>query len=73
MAELAPALASVDAIAPAEWGPFGRPGELDRAGFTTPITDFYRTNPISRASAVMAECSALFSGGAEAGATGTHG
>ncbi|HEX6011299.1 MAG TPA: molybdopterin-dependent oxidoreductase, partial [Geminicoccaceae bacterium] len=73
MVELAPALASVDAIARAEWGAFGRPGELDRAGFAAPITDFYLTNPISRASAVMAECSALFSGGAETGATGTHG
>ena len=74
MAELAPALASVDTVARSEWGAFGRPGELDRAGFTAPITDFYRTNPISRASAVMAECSALFVDGAAApGATGTHG
>jgi NADH-quinone oxidoreductase subunit G len=73
MAELAPALASVDTVARAEWGAFGRQGELDRAAFAAPITDFYLTNPISRASAVMAECSAVFNRGAEAGATGTHG
>ena len=34
-------------------------GTLDRAAFVSPITDFYLTNPIARASAVMAECSAL--------------
>lgn len=34
-------------------------GELGEAGFVSLITDFYLTNPIARASAVMAECSAL--------------
>lgn len=34
-------------------------GATDRAGFASPIADFYLTNPIARASAVMAECSAL--------------
>jgi NADH-quinone oxidoreductase subunit G len=29
------------------------------AAFAAPVSDFYRTNPIARASAVMAECSAL--------------
>ncbi|MHB2264668.1 NADH-quinone oxidoreductase subunit NuoG [Aliihoeflea sp. PC F10.4] len=32
---------------------------FDKAAFTSPISDFYLTNPIARASAVMAECSAL--------------
>lgn len=32
---------------------------LAKAGFTSPIRDFYLTNPIARASAVMAEMSAL--------------
>ncbi len=31
--------------------------------FASPVTDFYLTNPIARASAVMAECSALAKGG----------
>ena len=30
--------------------------------FKSPVTDFYLTNPIARASAVMAECSSLASG-----------
>jgi NADH-quinone oxidoreductase subunit G len=34
-------------------------GTPTRAPFTTAIDDFYLTNPIARASAVMAECSAL--------------
>jgi NADH-quinone oxidoreductase subunit G len=32
---------------------------MDKAPFASPIEDFYLTNPIARASAVMAECSAL--------------
>ena len=34
-------------------------GETDKAPFRSAIEDFYLTNPIARASAVMAECSAL--------------
>jgi NADH-quinone oxidoreductase subunit G len=35
------------------------PGSPDKAPFHSVIDDFYLTNPIARASAVMAECSAL--------------
>ena len=48
-----------DLIRPAPWQPFGRQGRLDPAPFVYPIADFYRTDPISRSSTVMAECSAL--------------
>ena len=34
-------------------------GDIDKAPFRSVIEDFYLTNPIARASAVMAECSAL--------------
>jgi len=34
-------------------------GSPDKAPLRSPITDFYFTNPIARASAIMAECSAL--------------
>ena len=34
-------------------------GRLTKAAFLSPVKDFYLTNPIARASAVMAECSAL--------------
>ena len=38
-------------------------GRLAKGAFVSPVRDFYLTNPIARASAVMAECSALALGG----------
>ena len=40
----------------------GSAGPLVTTQFKNPIADFYLTNPIARASAVMAECSALAAG-----------
>jgi NADH-quinone oxidoreductase subunit G len=40
----------------------GKGGKADKALFKTVVEDFYLTNPIARASAVMAECSRLASG-----------
>jgi NADH-quinone oxidoreductase subunit G len=37
-------------------------GTADKTPFRSPIADFYLTNPIARASATMAECSALAAG-----------
>jgi NADH-quinone oxidoreductase subunit G len=37
-------------------------GKTDKAAFASAVHDFYLTNPIARASAVMAECSALAAG-----------
>jgi NADH-quinone oxidoreductase subunit G len=37
-------------------------GNVDKAPFKVAVDDFYLTNPIARASAVMAECSRLASG-----------
>jgi NADH-quinone oxidoreductase subunit G len=37
----------------------GKKGKIADTAFTSPITDFYQTNPIARASVTMAECSAL--------------
>ena len=73
MVELVPHLGAINEVTPAAWGPFGTPGPVDRAPFASPITDFYLTNPISRASAVMRECSRVFAGGQDLRATGTHG
>jgi NADH-quinone oxidoreductase subunit G len=39
-----------------------RGGTPDKTAFHSPIGDFYLTNPIARASAIMAECSALAAG-----------
>ncbi|HEX3863603.1 MAG TPA: NADH-quinone oxidoreductase subunit NuoG [Stellaceae bacterium] len=73
-----PNLAKIDQIVPAEWGSFGAPDTVPEgisdAPFAYPISDFYRTDPISRASHTMAECSAMFGGNPETQPrTGTHG
>jgi NADH-quinone oxidoreductase subunit G len=73
MAEIAPALDRFDAITPAPFAEFGLAGPVGPEPFASPVTDFYLTNPIARASGVMQECSALFVQGGKAGATGTHG
>ncbi|MCB1544927.1 MAG: NADH-quinone oxidoreductase subunit G, partial [Rhodoblastus sp.] len=41
----------------------GLGGATDKAPFGSAVADFYLTNPIARASAVMAECSAVAAGG----------
>lgn len=45
----------------AEFDPtvMGEAGDLSADALVNPITDFYMTNPIARASTVMAECSAV--------------
>jgi NADH-quinone oxidoreductase subunit G len=40
----------------------GKGGKVEKAPFKSPVEDFYLTNPIARASAIMAECSRLASG-----------
>ncbi|MCR9134891.1 MAG: NADH-quinone oxidoreductase subunit NuoG [Alphaproteobacteria bacterium] len=61
--EAHPHLAAFDSIAAGNAADVsalaGKAGQLDKAAFASPISDFYLTNPIARASAVMAECSAL--------------
>ena len=54
----APHFADIDLVAPAGALPDLPVGEIDAAPFETPVKDFYLTNPIARASAVMARCSA---------------
>ncbi|MDE2167297.1 MAG: NADH-quinone oxidoreductase subunit G [Alphaproteobacteria bacterium] len=51
-----PILRSMDTITPAAWGPFGSDGLLDPSPFRYPIMEFYRTDPISRASPTMLAC-----------------
>ncbi|HRE43291.1 MAG TPA: NADH-quinone oxidoreductase subunit NuoG [Terricaulis sp.] len=43
-------------------GAIGAAGALSEAAFKSPVTDFYLTNPIARASKTMAECSKLKAG-----------
>jgi NADH-quinone oxidoreductase subunit G len=76
MFAVAPQLALLDQVMAADSAAIealaakgGKPG---KERFGEAITDFYLTNPIARASAIMASLSALHAGGLE-GATGTHG
>ncbi|MGH6817943.1 MAG: NADH-quinone oxidoreductase subunit NuoG [Methylovirgula sp.] len=62
-----PHFAKLDAILPGEAADIEQlaaveAGAPSAAPFISPIVDFYVTNPIARASAVMAECSALARG-----------
>ena len=62
-----PHLAEIDEIAPSDASGLARlaqaGGEAGILPFVSAVADFYLTNPIARASAVMAECSALAKGG----------
>ena len=75
MWEAHPVLAQADVVARANWGAFGEPGPVGSDPFVYPIEDFYRTDPISRASHTMAQCSELFVARREPTPlrTGTHG
>ncbi|MBC6404283.1 MAG: NADH-quinone oxidoreductase subunit G [Rhodospirillales bacterium] len=67
-----PRFGKLDRQIPGVWGAFGAEGPLDPTPITSPILNYYRTDPISRASATMAACSAAFvTGSGEA--TGIHG
>ncbi|MEQ8441842.1 MAG: NADH-quinone oxidoreductase subunit NuoG [Alphaproteobacteria bacterium] len=68
-----PHLARIDDAEAASWGDFGAAGDMNDAAFATPIENFYMTDPISRASETMAECTRVFVLGQKAGETGTNG
>jgi NADH-quinone oxidoreductase subunit G len=55
-----PVLAETDRVTRAPWGAFGERGPIDPTPFAYPISDFYRTDPISRASRTMAQCSEIY-------------
>jgi NADH-quinone oxidoreductase subunit G len=72
-----PHLALLDQVTPADSSAIERlasqdAGKTSRDRFGEAVTDFYLTNPIARASAIMASLSAMHEEGAD-GATGTHG
>ena len=61
-----PHLMRIGQIAPGDPADIGklaaRGGSVDKTPFASSVADFYLTNPIARASAVMGECSALAQG-----------
>jgi NADH-quinone oxidoreductase subunit G len=70
---MVPSLARIGEIAPVAWGPFGDAGvAVATVPFRSPVTNFYMTDPIGRASETMARCTEAFVTGAKA-RTGTHG
>jgi NADH-quinone oxidoreductase subunit G len=80
MWEKYPIFAEPEVTTRASWEPLGEPfgeaGPVAGSPFEYPIDDFYRTDPISRASRTMAECSELFVRGRWGEArprTGTYG
>jgi NADH-quinone oxidoreductase subunit G len=50
----------IDIQEPGEWGAFGEISATQSTPFETPINNFYMTDPISRASETMAQCSQAF-------------
>ncbi len=63
MYKAAPQLAALDSVQAADAGALDElaniKGRMTSKAFASPVTDFYMTNPIARASAIMAECSSL--------------
>ncbi len=59
-------------VRPSAWGAFGVVRPVEPTPFASPIANFYMTDPISRASATMAQCAETFAA-PPAGKTGTHG
>ncbi|TQV79102.1 NADH-quinone oxidoreductase subunit NuoG [Denitrobaculum tricleocarpae] len=71
--EANPVFAVVDQAQPGSWKAFGSEGDLDSAPFISPVTNYYMTDPISRASDTMAKCTETFVLGKQEGATETDG
>ncbi len=73
LAKASPVFAEIETAHPAATlGALGKAGNVDPAAFVSPIDNYYMTDPISRASATMAECTRVYVKG-EAPRTGTHG
>ncbi|MDG5494502.1 NADH-quinone oxidoreductase subunit NuoG [Niveispirillum sp. BGYR6] len=60
LVQVNPVFGSLDRLLPAVWGPFGQAGVIADAHFASPIENFYMTDPISRASQTMAQCTEAF-------------
>jgi len=57
-----PHLKDIDKVPKEKWADFGAAGKASDVPITPLIRDFYQTNPIARASKVMAECSHAYDG-----------
>jgi NADH-quinone oxidoreductase subunit G len=71
MVKANPVFSHIDDVPRSAWGKFGKEGPVESSPFVHPISDFHRTDAISRASVTMAECAAALK--REQEKTGTHG
>jgi len=71
MVEINPVFASRNEIQTAAWEDFGTAGAVSDTPFALPIDNFYMTDPISRASETMVDCTREILGGEDK--TGTDG
>ncbi len=72
MAKANSVFAAYDKVVPAEWKTFGAAGAIAATPFDYPVKNYYMTDPISRASRTMAQCTEEFVLGTKQ-KTGTHG
>tara|TARA_R110002096_G_scaffold70291_4_gene168554 strand:+ start:682 stop:2736 length:2055 start_codon:yes stop_codon:yes gene_type:complete len=56
MVEAVPHLSALNELTEAEWGDFGAAGDMDEMPFASPVTNYYHTNAVARASETMARC-----------------
>lgn len=63
----------IDEVVAADWDAFGTSGSVAATSFKYPVSNYYQTDPISRASRTMAECTQEFVLGKTVKATGTDG
>ena len=67
-----PSFMKLDEAPSAKWGMFGKAGPIAAEPFRPTIDNFYMTDPISRASVTMAQCTEQMRGNGK-GKTGTDG
>ncbi len=72
MVAASPVFDRVDEVVSAAWEGAGTDGQMGDASFESPIANYYMTDPISRASETMAECTREFVN-ADGERTGTDG
>ncbi len=60
MIEINPVFGQIDAITPTQWVAAGKAWPLDNTPFVSPVTNFYQTCAITRASVTMAKCTEAF-------------
>jgi NADH-quinone oxidoreductase subunit G len=74
LAAVSPVFGAIGSLTNAAWGAFGAEGAVSDKPLVSNIDNFYMTDPISRASKTMADCTAAFGGGCKhKKGTGTHG